>query len=91
MGTSDFLTILITQLQNQDPLSPTDTDAMVTELCALTQVETLNNIQTQLSSLSGMGQWASTIGDYMQVSDPTVSKGDVVVLVPAAPTTPTSP
>lgn len=85
MNNDEFLQILIAQLQNQDPLNPTDSSQFVTELSQLTQVETLKNIQTDLdgmASASQMGQWASTIGDYMQVSDTSVSQGDRVTVTP---------
>lgn len=36
---SDFLKLLTTQLQNQDPTNPTDTDQMVQNLAVLSQVE----------------------------------------------------
>jgi len=46
-------------------------------------------MQTDLDTLSSamkqgtMGQWASSIGDYMQVSSTSVSEGDEVVLNPS--------
>lgn len=86
----DFLKILIAQLQNQDPLNPTDAGDFVTELSQLTQVETLQNIQTQMTSLAtsldqaNVGQWVSAIGGYMQVDDTTVSSGDKILVNPTA-------
>ena len=85
----DFLQILIAQLQNQDPLNPTDPSQFVTELAEMTQVQSLQSMQTSLSSLStsfgtgSMSQWASTVGDYMQVNDTSISEGDEVVLSPS--------
>ena len=85
----DFLQILIAQLQNQDPLNPTDPSQFVTELAEMTQVQSLQSMQTSLSSLASslgtgsMSQWASTVGDYMQVNDTSISQGDEVVLSPS--------
>ena len=85
----DFLQILIEQLQNQDPLNPTDPSQFVTELAEMTQVQSLQSMQTSLSSLASslgtgsMSQWASTVGDYMQVNDTSISQGDEVVLSPS--------
>jgi flagellar hook assembly protein FlgD len=84
----DFLKILMAQLQHQDPLNPTDANAFVTELSQLTQVETLQNIQTDMSNLASslqqgnVGQWVSAIGGYMQVSDTAISSGDKVMMSP---------
>jgi flagellar basal-body rod modification protein FlgD len=86
----DFLKILMAQLQNQDPLNPTDANEFVTELSQLTQVETLQNIQTQMTNLAtslnqaNVGQWVSSIGGYMQVDDTKVSSGDKILVSPAA-------
>jgi flagellar basal-body rod modification protein FlgD len=86
----DFLQILIAQLQNQDPLNPTDPSQFVTELAEMTQVQSLQSMQTSLASLStsfgtgSMSQWASTVGDYMQVNDTSISEGDEVVLSPTS-------
>jgi flagellar basal-body rod modification protein FlgD len=86
----DFLKILMAQLQHQDPLKPTDPTQFVTELSQLTQVETLQNIQKDMSNLAtslnhaNVGQWVSSIGGYMQVDDATVSSGDKVLLSPSA-------
>jgi flagellar basal-body rod modification protein FlgD len=60
-----FLTLLTTQLQNQDPLNPTNTDTFTSEMIQLSGVEqelainnTLSTISTNLSSItasSGLG------------------------------------
>ncbi|HKN86473.1 MAG TPA: flagellar hook capping FlgD N-terminal domain-containing protein [Nitrospiraceae bacterium] len=47
LGNSDFLKLLVTQLQNQDPLNPTDNDSFIMESAAFSQVQEL----TQLVSL----------------------------------------
>lgn len=46
-----FLRLLVTQLQNQDPLDPMDAREMVSQLSELTGVEKLESIETQLASL----------------------------------------
>ncbi|MCB9632457.1 MAG: hypothetical protein H6721_10045 [Sandaracinus sp.] len=46
-----FLRLLVTQLQNQDPLDPMDAREMVTQLSELTGVEKLESIETQLATL----------------------------------------
>ncbi len=89
ISNDEFLQILIAQLQNQDPLNPTDANQFVTELAQMTQVQSLQSMQTSLSSLSSslgsgsMSQWASAVGDYMQVNDTSISQGDQVVVSPS--------
>ena len=41
---STFLTLLVSQLQNQDPLNPTDSTQFVTQLTGYSQLEQLINI-----------------------------------------------
>lgn len=59
---TQFLTLLTTQLQNQDPLNPMDSTEFTSQLVQFTQVEQAintnqkldNMVQMQLSSLQGM-------------------------------------
>jgi flagellar basal-body rod modification protein FlgD len=41
---STFLTLLVSQLQNQDPLNPTDSTEFVSQLTSYSQLEQLINI-----------------------------------------------
>ena len=41
---STFLTLLVTQLQNQDPLNPTDSNQFVSQLTSYSQLEQLMDI-----------------------------------------------
>ena len=43
---STFLTLLVSQLQNQDPLNPTDSNEFVSQLTGFSQLEQLINIDT---------------------------------------------
>lgn len=60
---STFLTLLVTQLKNQDPLKPTDSTQFVSELAQFSSLEQLININqnvgTMTSTVSGTGS-AST-------------------------------
>lgn len=46
-----FMKLLVTQLQNQDPMEPMDTREMITQLSQLTSVEHLMGMERQLGSL----------------------------------------
>ncbi|MGH6718524.1 MAG: flagellar hook assembly protein FlgD [Alphaproteobacteria bacterium] len=61
----DFLLLLTTQLQHQDPLAPLDSTEFVTQLVSFTQVEQSINTNTHLESLISMirsGQEAAAVG-----------------------------
>jgi flagellar basal-body rod modification protein FlgD len=90
LSQNDFLTLLMTQLQNQDPMDPADTNEMVTEMAQLTSVQALTNMETDMNNLTStmatgaVGQWSSSIGDYMEVSPASVSQGESVTLSPTS-------
>ncbi len=50
---STFLTLLVSQLQNQDPLSPVDSNQFVTQLTQYSQLEQLIGIHKDTTSLNG--------------------------------------
>jgi flagellar basal-body rod modification protein FlgD len=64
---TDFLKMLMTQLQNQDPTSPMDTNAFTTELVQFSSVEQQINTNTSLTSLIQLTQ----AGEMMQGSNMT--------------------
>ncbi|MBL4906931.1 MAG: flagellar hook assembly protein FlgD [Sneathiella sp.] len=67
----DFLTLLTTQLQNQDPLSPTDSTEFTNQLVNFTQVEqsiaTNQNLEAliQLQSISQQNNEATILINYL--------------------------
>jgi flagellar basal-body rod modification protein FlgD len=48
---STFLTLLVAQLKNQDPLTPTDSTQFVGELAQFSSLEQLTNINTNVGTL----------------------------------------
>lgn len=77
-----FLTLLTTQLQNQDPLSPLDTTEFTNQLVSFSQVEQAINTNKKLDSLIGLqgtnklttgvgyiGKVAEAAGDTMLLRD----------------------
>ena len=48
---STFLTLLVTQLKNQDPLNPTDSTQFVSELAQFGSLEQLININQNVGSI----------------------------------------
>ncbi len=47
-----FLTLLVTQMQNQDPLNPMDNSQITTQMAQLSTVTGIDNLNTTMSSLS---------------------------------------
>ncbi len=63
--TSNYLNLLITQLQNQDPTNPMDNSAMTTalaQLSSLQQTETLNTNFAQVLQTEQINQANTMIG-----------------------------
>jgi flagellar basal-body rod modification protein FlgD len=50
---STFLTLLVSQLQNQDPLNPTDSNEFVSQLTSYSQLEQLININKNTTPATG--------------------------------------
>lgn len=60
-----FLKLLVTQLQNQDPNNPTDQTQMLAQLAqfsSLSEMTTLNTTMTNASQFNQVAQSASLIG-----------------------------
>ncbi len=76
---STFLQLLMTQLKNQDPTSPLDTNQFTTELVQFTGVEQQINTNTSLGQLIQLTQGgevvqsASLLGKQVQVADTDLS------------------
>ena len=60
-----FLQLLVAEMQYQDPLEPTDNSEYVKELASFTQVETMNNVQDDISKLTAQ----ALAGKYVSLTD----------------------
>jgi flagellar basal-body rod modification protein FlgD len=67
--TQNFLKMLTTQLQNQDPMNPMDSAGMTTQLAQLNMVDGINKMNTSMASM--LSQIQST--DFINMSS-TVGK-----------------
>jgi flagellar basal-body rod modification protein FlgD len=82
MGKDDFLQLLVTQLQNQDPLNPADATQFTAQLATFSSLEQLQNINTTLGDVSTsqtvltnsqavdyIGKQIQAIGDHVYMND----------------------
>jgi flagellar basal-body rod modification protein FlgD len=82
LGKDDFLTLLITQMQNQDPLNPTDSVEYTAQLAQFSSLEQLSNVNQNLEYLqlfqasinnaqavSFIGKEITALGDGIQISE----------------------
>jgi flagellar basal-body rod modification protein FlgD len=52
LGGTDFLTLMLAQLKNQDPTSPVDSNELLSQLASLSEVQGITQLNTQFTSLS---------------------------------------
>ncbi|MBP1805056.1 flagellar hook capping FlgD N-terminal domain-containing protein [Rubellimicrobium aerolatum] len=84
-----FLKMLTAQMQNQDPLNPTDSSDYATQLATFSGVEQqvktndlLNSLSAQLA-LSGLGVMAGWVGQEARAAMPARFDGSPVTIVPS--------
>ena len=87
LGKNDFLKLMIGQLQNQDPLSPTDNSQQMAQLAQYSSLEQMQNVSKTLET----DQAYSMIGRDVTYTDKatgavTTGKVEKVVLADGKPT-----
>src|ERR1043166_5619302 len=68
LGSDDFFKLLITQLRNQDPLKPSDSNHLVQEVANIRQMDVSANLDKTLASFAQqqrIGGATSMIGRYV--------------------------
>lgn len=72
LGKDDFLKLLVTQLENQDPLNPMDNTQFIAQMAQFSELEQMQNVNktlliTQAASLIGRDvTWQDTSGAVKQ-------------------------
>jgi flagellar basal-body rod modification protein FlgD len=72
LTSGDFINFLITELQNQDPLNPTSSDQMLSQLSEIGQLQSSTTMVSTLTSMVQQNQTASAsalIGKQVQGTD----------------------
>ena len=78
MGKDDFLTLLITQLRNQDPLNPSDSTEFTAQLAQFSSLEQLQNINSALASFEVYQSTANNIQASNFIGQTVTAAGDTV-------------
>lgn len=62
LKSQDFLKLLLTELQYQDPTSPMDTDKMISQTSQLATLEAQNNLKTAMEAITSAFQTTNQLG-----------------------------
>jgi flagellar basal-body rod modification protein FlgD len=65
LGTEDFLQLLLTELENQDPTDPVSTSEMTNQFCSLTQV---TQLETANEYLENLVLYSSSVNNSLSVA-----------------------
>ena len=61
LGKDAFLQLLVTQMQNQNPLDPQDNSEFVAQLAQFSSLETMQNLSTSVDAIGGMYQTSQAL------------------------------
>jgi len=81
LGGTDFLTLMLAQLKNQDPTSPVDSNQFLSQLASLSEVQGITQLNSSFSALSNSlisnqaMQASSLLGHQVLVSSSTATLG----------------
>ncbi|MEW5766749.1 MAG: flagellar hook capping FlgD N-terminal domain-containing protein [bacterium] len=83
MGKDDFLKILITQLQNQDPTKPLEDKDFIAQLAQFSSLEQMTNLNDQFEKFmaavgSPQARTLSLLGAHVKAIDPVSERGETV-------------
>lgn len=72
LGRDDFLKILMTQLQNQDPTSPMEDTEFIAQMAEFSSLEQMTNMTSELGRLTSLlaaGQASGMLGRTVELVD----------------------
>ncbi len=82
LSSEEFIKVLVTELQNQDPLDPQDTTALLEQLSSLRNIESQTSLQDELADLVKQNQVSAAgnmIGKVVQGIDTTNTNATGIV------------
>jgi len=96
LGGTDFLTLMLAQLKNQDPTSPVDSNQFLSQLASLSEVQGITQLNTSFAALSNSLvssqalQASSLLGHQALVASPTATLAAAGAAVSGAVSVPQS-
>lgn len=72
LGKDDFLQLLITQLQHQDPTKPMDDKQFIAQMAQFSSLEQMTNLGQEFAKISGMvsrGNALNLLGKQVEILD----------------------
>jgi len=80
LGSEEFLTLMVTQMKNQDPLKPQDPTAFLGQLAQFSTVTGIQDMQGSLTSLSDSLRSSQVLGGSTLVGHEILADADKVAL-----------
>jgi len=77
---NQFMTLLVTQMQNQDPLNPMDNSQMTSQLAQLSTVSGIDTVNTTLQSLISSYQQSQTLQATSMIGHGVLTAGNGLTL-----------
>lgn len=79
-----FMTLLVSQMKNQDPLNPLDNAEMTSQLAQLSSLKGINNLNTTLESLKSSYQASQTLQAASMIGHGVLTTGSTMSLASGA-------
>jgi flagellar basal-body rod modification protein FlgD len=77
---NQFMTLLVTQMQNQDPLNPMDNSQMTSQLAQLSTVTGIDTLNSTMQSLMGSYQSSQTLQATALIGQGVLTPGNSMTL-----------
>ncbi len=74
MGAEDFIKLLTTQLNNQDPTEPVDNSQMLAQLAQFSSLSTQNDMKDSLGTIASQGDTLAQISAKLDTLNTSVAK-----------------
>lgn len=78
LGKNDFLNLLVTQMQNQDPLNPMDNQAMLSQMAQFSSLEQMSNLNDTMKSANEVSAFMDAtklLGTQIEMLNPSAPIG----------------
>ena len=80
LGQDDFLTLMMEQLQNQDPFNPTDNTQFISQMAQLTSVSGISEMNSNLAALTNSMYSSQMLDASSLIGKDVLINSDVAVL-----------